>query len=120
MGLSILPRGSKHPIWELIRYIEEYNQDSLSLSLYIYMYMYIYIWVIQRIRWWDELSSPEDPSTIYLRTLVPNTIKDMVIGTREIKHWVLGPSGLSKLFPYSRPPDVSTWRLRGPPCTATL
>ena len=40
-----------------------------------------------------QLSSPEGPSTQYLRPLVPNTIKSMVFGTRVLKCWVLGPSG---------------------------
>ena len=35
---------------------------------------------------------PEGPSSQYLRTLVPNTIKGMVFGTRVLKYWVLGPS----------------------------
>ena len=38
---------------------------------------------------------PEGPSTQHLRTLVPNTIKGMVFGTRILKYCVLGPSGLS-------------------------
>ena len=29
----------------------------------------------------------------YLRTLGPNTMKSMVLGTRNLKYWVLGPSG---------------------------
>ena len=37
---------------------------------------------------------PEGPCTQHLRTLVPNTIKGMVFGTRDLKYWVLGPSGL--------------------------
>ena len=36
---------------------------------------------------------PEGPITQALRTLVPNTIKGMVFGTGDLKHWVLGPSG---------------------------
>ena len=36
----------------------------------------------------------EGASTQYLRTLVSNTIKGMVLGTRILKYWVLGPSGL--------------------------
>ena len=35
----------------------------------------------------------ECPSTQYLRTLVPNTTKGMVVETRVLKYWVLGPSG---------------------------
>ena len=38
------------------------------------------------------LAHIEGPSTQYLRTLVPNTIKSMVFGTRNLKYWVLGPS----------------------------
>ena len=37
---------------------------------------------------------PEGPSPQYLRTLVPNTIKGMVSGTRVLEYCVLGPSGL--------------------------
>ena len=29
----------------------------------------------------------------YLRTLVPNTIQSRVFGARNLKYWVLGPSG---------------------------
>ena len=36
---------------------------------------------------------PEGPSTQYIRTLVPKTIKGMDFGTRILKYWVLGPSG---------------------------
>ena len=39
------------------------------------------------------LGSPEGPSTQYLRFLVPKTIPLMVFGARELKYWVLGPSG---------------------------
>ena len=35
----------------------------------------------------------------YLRSLVPNTMKSMVLGTRDLKYWVLGPSGC-RLIPY--------------------
>ena len=35
---------------------------------------------------------PEGPSTQYLRTLVPKAIKGMVLRTRNLKYWVLGPS----------------------------
>ena len=34
------------------------------------------------------------PSTQYFRTLAPATIPSMVLGTRVLKSWVLGPSGL--------------------------
>ena len=30
----------------------------------------------------------------YVRSLVPNTMKSMAFGTRNLKYWVLGPSGL--------------------------
>ena len=40
------------------------------------------------------IRDPEGPSTQYLRTLVPNTNKGMVFGTRNLKYWVLGPSGI--------------------------
>ena len=36
---------------------------------------------------------PKGPSTQYLKTLVPKTIKGMVFGTRVFKSWVLGPFG---------------------------
>ena len=38
---------------------------------------------------------PEGPSTQYLMSLVLNTAKGMVSGTRNLKCWVLGPSGYS-------------------------
>ena len=38
---------------------------------------------------------PEGPSTQYLRTLIPKIIKSMVFGARNLKYWILGPSGLS-------------------------
>ena len=39
------------------------------------------------------ICSPEGPSTQYLRFLVPNTMKGMVSGTRNLKYWVLGLLG---------------------------
>ena len=36
--------------------------------------------------------NPNQTSTQYLRTLVPQTIPLMVFGTRVLKYWVLGPS----------------------------
>ena len=39
------------------------------------------------------LSDPEGPSTQYSRPLLPNTIKSMVFGTRNLKHLVFGPLG---------------------------
>ena len=41
--------------------------------------------------------NPEGPSSQYLRTLVPNTIKGMVFGTRILKDGVLGLSGATML-----------------------
>ena len=41
----------------------------------------------------NRKTTPEGPSTQYLRTLVPNTIKGMVFGTRDLRYWVLRPSG---------------------------
>ena len=41
----------------------------------------------------EEDYSPEGPSTQYLRTLVPQTIFQMVFGTRVLKYAILGPSG---------------------------
>ena len=38
-------------------------------------------------------SSPEGPSTQYLRFLVPKTILLLVFGTGDLKHCVIGPSG---------------------------
>ena len=40
-----------------------------------------------------RIQSPEGPSTQYVRSLVPDTIKGMVFGTRNRKYWVLGPCG---------------------------
>ena len=40
------------------------------------------------------MAYPEGPSTHCLRTLVPNTIPYMAFGTRVLKYWVLGPSGI--------------------------
>ena len=40
-----------------------------------------------------SLSNPEGPSTQHLRSLVSNTIQSMIFGTRNLKYWVLGPSG---------------------------
>ena len=36
-----------------------------------------------------------NPSTSYLRFLLPKTILPMVFGTKDPKNWVLGPSGLA-------------------------
>ena len=43
----------------------------------------------------DLLHLPEGPSTQYLRTLVSKTMPFMVLGTRVLKYWVLGPSRFS-------------------------
>ena len=40
--------------------------------------------------------NPESPSTQYFMTLVRKTIKSMVFGARDLKYWVLGPSGKVK------------------------
>ena len=37
---------------------------------------------------------PEGPSTQYSRTLGPKTIPLMAFGTKVLKYWVLGPSGI--------------------------
>ena len=42
---------------------------------------------------WTLESVPEGPSTQYLRLLAPKTIPLVVLGTRDLKYWVLGPSG---------------------------
>ena len=46
------------------------------------------------------ISTPEGPSTQYLRILVPNTIRSMVFGARDLKYWLPGPSG-NIFSPYS-------------------
>ena len=38
------------------------------------------------------LEDPEGPSTEFFRLLVPKTILLLVLGTRDFKYWVLGPS----------------------------
>ena len=43
-------------------------------------------------------------STQYLRTLVPKTRPLVVFGSRDLKYWVLGPSGLEMIL---------DWRLLG-------
>ena len=45
---------------------------------------------------------PKVPSTQYSRTLVPKTIKGMVLGTRDLEYWVLGPCGLYMPYMESR------------------
>ena len=76
--------------------------------------------------YYGDLDYPEGPSTQYLRILVPNTIESMVFGTRDLKYWVLGPSGLGssaaaeswcglwgfmRLLPYSRRQEFGIWLL---------
>ena len=39
-----------------------------------------------------QVTHPKTPGTQYSRSLVPSTIEGMVFGTRNLKHWVLGPS----------------------------
>ena len=49
----------------------------------------------------------EGPSSPNLSSLVPNTIKSMFSGTRNLKYWVLGPSGVELpqlLASHLRPP----------------
>ena len=50
-----------------------------------------------------SICCPEGPSTLHLSSLVPNTSKGMVVGTRDLIQWVLGPSGLDYLLlgPYN-------------------
>ena len=58
------------------------------------------------------MSYPEGPSTQHLRTLVPKTSKGMVVGTRVLKSWVLGPSGLTSGtfgFCLDPPKYVKSW-----------
>ena len=38
------------------------------------------------------------PSSQCLRTLVPKTIQGMVVGTRVLQHWVLGPPGYCRIL----------------------
>ena len=40
------------------------------------------------------LHHPKGPSAQHLRTLVPNSLNCMVFGTRNLKYWVIGPSGV--------------------------
>ena len=39
------------------------------------------------------LDDAQGPSSQYLRSLVPKTIPLMVLGTRVLEYWVLGPAG---------------------------
>ena len=41
-----------------------------------------------------DMKDPEGPSIQYLRLLVSKTILFMAFGTRDLKYWVLGPSGV--------------------------
>ena len=45
---------------------------------------------------WPSKRATQGPSTQYSRTLVPNTFKGMVFGTRVLKYWLLGPSGFAR------------------------
>ena len=36
---------------------------------------------------------------ICLRLLIPKTTKGVVFGTRDLKYWVLGPSGKQHAYP---------------------
>ena len=50
-------------------------------------------------------NNPEGPNTQYSRTLVPNTIKGMVLGTRVLNYWVLGPSAYLSCEAVQQPLD---------------
>ena len=41
-----------------------------------------------------SFASLRGPSTQYFRTLVPKTLKGVVVEIRVLVYWVLGPSGL--------------------------
>ena len=43
-------------------------------------------------------TSLEGSGTQFLRALVSNTFQSMVFGTRNLKCWVLGPSGITRLL----------------------
>ena len=45
------------------------------------------------LRYWDWTPSLEGPSIQDLRFLVPTTMQLVEFGTRDLKSWVLGPSG---------------------------
>ena len=50
----------------------------------------------------EYTGNPLGASTQYLRTLVPNTIEGMAFETRDLKCWVLGPSGLHRWLSIQR------------------
>ena len=62
---------------------------------------------------------PEGTSTQHLRFLVPNTTENIILETRNLKYWALGPSGLpansrfEAVFLQPQTPKLST-----PPCPA--
>ena len=60
------------------------------------------------------------PSTQYLRTLAPKTPKSMVLGTRDLKYWVLGPSGMALLTRDCTRVEVATASTGGPGCFLIL
>ena len=45
------------------------------------------------------VGTPEGPSTQYLRFLVPKTMLLMVFGPKDLRYWVLGPSGILLVNP---------------------
>ena len=50
-------------------------------------------------------TAPKGPSSQYLRTLVQKTRNGMDLGTRNLKHWVLGPGHGHRLgTPHRTPP----------------
>ena len=61
----------------------------------------------------------EGPSTQYLRSLVSNASKSMVVGTRNLKDCVLGPSGVHIMVVYMGPNDMvhESSRLMNFPCS---
>ena len=63
-----------------------------------------------------HLHCREGPSTQYLRTLVPNSILLMVFGTRVLKYWVLGPSGLATYMLNQSSKAPGTTAVRMLPC----
>ena len=55
--------------------------------------MVVVVEAIQAVLVQDKGANRGGPSAQYLSTLVPNTSKGMVLGIRDLKYWVLGPSG---------------------------
>ena len=63
------------------------------MSIYLYLHVDVYLSThlcIYVSSLSVYLSDPECPSTQCLRTLVPNTIKGMVFGPRNLKYWACG------------------------------